>query len=42
MVVSASVSGGRASAIIIAKQRNGRTAKIRLAFLEHLTRFSDV
>jgi len=28
--------------IIVAKHRNGPTAKIRLAFLEHLTRFSDL
>jgi replicative DNA helicase len=28
--------------IIIAKHRNGPTAKIRLAFLEHLTKFSDL
>ena len=27
--------------IIVAKHRNGPTAKVRLAFLEHLTRFSD-
>jgi replicative DNA helicase len=28
--------------IIVAKHRNGPTAKIRLAFLDHLTRFSDL
>jgi replicative DNA helicase len=28
--------------IIVAKHRNGPTAKIRLAFLEHLTKFSDL
>jgi replicative DNA helicase len=28
--------------IIVAKHRNGPTAKIRLAFLEHLTRFADL
>jgi replicative DNA helicase len=28
--------------IIVAKHRNGPTAKIRLAFVEHLTRFSDL
>jgi replicative DNA helicase len=28
--------------IIVAKHRNGPTAKIRLAFLEHLTRFSNL
>jgi replicative DNA helicase len=28
--------------IIIAKHRNGPTAKLRLAFLEHLTRFADM
>jgi replicative DNA helicase len=28
--------------IIVAKHRNGPTAKIRLAFLEHLTRFTDL
>jgi replicative DNA helicase len=28
--------------LIVAKHRNGPTAKVRLAFLEHLTRFSDL
>ncbi|HYH50249.1 MAG TPA: replicative DNA helicase [Acidimicrobiia bacterium] len=28
--------------ILVAKHRNGPTAKIRLAFLEHLTRFADL
>jgi replicative DNA helicase len=28
--------------VIVAKHRNGPTGKIRLAFLEHLTRFSDL
>jgi replicative DNA helicase len=28
--------------IIVAKHRNGPTGKIRLAFLEHLTKFSDL
>src|SRR5438067_9386341 len=28
--------------IIVAKHRNGPTAKIRLAFVEHLTRFADL
>jgi replicative DNA helicase len=28
--------------IIVAKHRNGPTAKVRLAFLEHLTKFSDL
>jgi hypothetical protein len=28
--------------IIVAKHRNGATAKIRLAFLDHLTRFSNL
>jgi replicative DNA helicase len=28
--------------IIVAKHRNGPTAKVRLAFLEHLTRFSNL
>jgi replicative DNA helicase len=28
--------------IIVAKHRNGPTAKIRLAFIEHLTRFADM
>ena len=28
--------------VIVAKHRNGPTAKIRLAFLEHLTRFADL
>jgi replicative DNA helicase len=28
--------------IIIAKHRNGPTAKIRLAFLEHLTKFANI
>ena len=28
--------------IIVAKHRNGPTAKIRLAFLEHLTKFADL
>ena len=28
--------------IIVAKHRNGPTARIRLAFLEHLTKFSDL
>jgi replicative DNA helicase len=28
--------------VIIAKHRNGPTAKIRLAFVEYLTRFSDL
>jgi replicative DNA helicase len=28
--------------VIVAKHRNGPTAKIRLAFVEHLTRFADV
>jgi replicative DNA helicase len=35
------VDGGAAE-IIVAKHRNGPTAKIRLAFLEHLTRFTDL
>ena len=28
--------------IIVAKHRDGPTAKIRLAFLEHITRFADI
>ena len=28
--------------IIVAKHRNGPTAKVRLAFLEHITRFADL
>jgi replicative DNA helicase len=28
--------------IIVAKHRNGPTAKVRLAFLEHLTKFTDL
>ena len=28
--------------IIVAKHRNGPTAKIRLAFLEHLTKFANL
>ena len=28
--------------VIVAKHRNGPTGKIRLAFLEHLTRFADL
>jgi replicative DNA helicase len=28
--------------VIVAKHRNGPTGKVRLAFLEHLTRFSDL
>jgi replicative DNA helicase len=28
--------------IIVAKHRNGPTAKVRLAFLEHLTRFASL
>ena len=28
--------------IIVAKHRNGPTGKVRLAFLEHLTKFSDL
>jgi replicative DNA helicase len=28
--------------IIVAKHRNGPTGKVRLAFLEHLTRFADL
>ena len=28
--------------IIVAKHRNGPTAKIRLAFLEHLTKFANI
>jgi replicative DNA helicase len=27
--------------VIVAKHRNGPTAKVRLAFIEHLTNFSD-
>ena len=28
--------------IIVAKHRNGPTAKVRLAFLEHLTKFANL
>jgi replicative DNA helicase len=28
--------------VIVAKRRNGPTAKIRLAFLEHLTKFANL
>jgi len=31
-----------ATRIIIVKHRNGLTAKIHLAFLEHLTKFADM
>ena len=28
--------------VIVAKHRNGPTGKVRLAFLEHLTRFANM